>query len=81
MENEMKGRYQRGDEILGREFTLDAGLKVFGNVIFLDWKHDLATAQFDLERETHWKKVHPITELHPETERLLRVNEMKKPIV
>lgn len=74
--------YMTGQEMLSHDFIAPDGLRVFGEIVWEDHLRDLVTAQFDLEGELHWKKVHPV-ELDlrtPEQKRLQRPVEMKKGI-
>lgn len=76
MVNEIKRRYFSGEAIPARDFN-NKGLEFFGEVVFQDWVKENTTAQEDLWQELHWKRNHPLIELTPEQEHLMRVETSK----
>ena len=69
----MKGieyRYRTGRAIPSSEWNHD--LPFFGRVVYPDWQKERATAQLDLKKEIHWKKVTSQVILSEGEEHLLR---------
>lgn len=71
--SEIYHQYQRGEVITAQAFTqAKCGLEVFGDIVFPEWKKDQATAQYGFDKELYWQKVHPLIELTPQQEHLIR---------
>lgn len=63
----------RGEVIPANDLVSNTGLRLYGEVIFEDWKRDEATQQPDFFGEVYHQKVHPIEmPLTPEQEHLKR---------
>lgn len=68
----------RGEAIPAGDLTTNAGLRLFGEVMFEDWRRDEATQQPDFFGEVFHQKVHPVELLTPEQQHLKRLSDTRE---
>lgn len=76
--SEIYHRYMRGESIPVSDLNTSDGLRLYGEIIHFDWRKDQATKQPSLDGEIFIQKVHPLIELTPEQEHLLRPTDTRE---
>lgn len=76
---DIEKRYRSGEMIPAKDFREeDGGLKLFGEVVWNDFKRGEDVGQFDLDGELWHRKVHPEVIMTEEQEHLLRTDDRNR---